>query len=361
MKFSKAIAAILVFLALIFSNVGCSNNMTELPGLEEQSNFEAVKATHYFRDYRGKVYTNLYPKVNLADIDTLPVFFQNEPEYSLLETSLDSFAESLALLNNSFEKRYEEYDNIHSNQLVYTLEDNSMVLCSNIWGCELLYPHITEKNQKIIEDLGIYFPQTPEYEVNENRELTPAPNDIDSILEACKPLAAAIGGEDYIYGDYNVTASLVCENENGELYSPSFTIVVSYRNYLPQNASELLIDYYNLGNRIDFSFVYTDLSNPTISVRFYTCEYLTFCGDIDIIPYDTAKARFNNNQEVNYDFILNSNVEMVYLSGAEAVADYETYLVYVNNENFIRPIYMKQDHLLAGNFKGAAWIDAIDC
>lgn len=355
MKKIRLFCAFLSMIVCLFS-VGC--NKIELPVLDEQSQFgkfhEAIKCTRAYRDYEGLRFVNFYPDIDLTDIDKLPVYFRRVPDYGSLKTAIDAFAEKLGLPYDTLEEQYDELGNY-----IYASSPGKDIGCrADAWGVSVGY-RFEEKSIETIENMGICFPHDIKYEISNGSPVLD-PDDSAALTEACAPLAKLIGGEDYIYGDCRVDSSVVCWSEDGELYAPVLNVMVSYRNYQPQSGAELLLDFYDLTERVDFLFRYNPVYPPSVSIKLYTGEYLDLCGDFDIIPYDKAQKRFDDDVMVIYDHFTYRDGRTDYSSNSELVADYDMYLVYIENEGFIRPIYMKQDYYHVGKTTAAAWIDAID-
>ncbi len=147
----------------------------------------------------------------------------------------------------------------------------------------------------------------------------------------------------------NITKTTVHTN-NGHFGHYSVCVKLNFREEQFTEPRDILLDFCSLKKGVDINFTCQDnLEIIEFKAISYPADNFALVDTVKIIPYETAKQMFDKG-DVNYEGDADIN----------STCDYDIYLFYVvDNNNYIRPVYLKQENGRIGDFTDAAWIDAI--
>lgn len=333
----------LIICATFFS--GC-NQSKRFGDISDPSSLTSLQVTGFST---SGFYSTCYPELDLSDIEKLPVYHASRID---CETRLEQLEKKIPGIF------YNSLNLIESQNNSYSNESGSFCVGFDN-NCDWIYFRNAEQSKTFFEEVGLRLPEKDIAKYNEKTgELTINEKKIQTLIQECEGMAVQLRNADFCLGDYSVRREGLW-NDKKNIIHANYSITISYTNAYPETTKDRLLNYYNLYDRIDFIFSFQHDDIFDFKIKSYTVENLYLVDDYGIISPEKSIERFDDNINVyfSYDKI---DEKVTFNADTESIKDYSIYIIYVcDKENFIRPIYSKQDYRFVGNFFGAAWIDAI--
>ncbi len=341
----KVILGVMLIIGVTIFN-GC-NRTKQFGDISDPSSMISLQVTGFST---SGFYSTRYPELNLSDIEKLPVY--KSPVIDC-ETRLEQIEK---IIPRDF---YNSLNLIESQSNSYSNNNGSFSVGFD-YNCDWIYFRTAEQSKNFFDNVGLRLPEKNTVKYNEKTgELAINEEKLQTLIQKCEEIAVKLRNQDFRLGNYSVRREGLWSDEKNVIHA-NYSITISFTNVHPETTRDRLLDYYNLYDRVDFTFLFQHDDIFDFQIKSYTVENLIFVDDYSVIPIEKSIERFDDNVNVyfSYDKI---DGELTFNADTESIKDYNIYIIYVcDKENFIRPIYLKQDYNFVGNFFGSAWIDAIE-